>query len=167
MTLVFLCACSQNQTEGNGEQDPADDTEDRSEMTGYITDKDDDNRILVTEAEGGEENYSAVWFSTDEKDVEIGDKVVVGHDRMDDSYPGQSYAVHLEVIEPEHPEEAELNNAEALHSILPADDIDVPVVTTIDYDNNADTWFIELMDGRQLLNDNVDAEVFEFEVEDE
>ncbi|WP_160141662.1 hypothetical protein [Salicibibacter halophilus] len=53
-----------------------------------------------------------------------------------------------------------------LREILPADELDVPVIKTLEHDEEAGKWTIEMADGVDLMVADMDAEVIEFEIDD-
>lgn len=179
LMAVFLLSCTsdpgseeENSQGSTNDDDTEDDTEAVEEITGHVMDKSNDEILVVdpeenTDAGGEGEHYSAVWFSNVEKDVSLGQKVTVGYDMIQESYPGQASPVNIETIETDSPEAADLNEAEAFRNVLPTEEIEVPVVTDISYDGESDLWSIELMDGQELLNEHQDNEVFDFEIDDE
>src|SRR5690554_3722353 len=111
--LAFLCilivlsltGCG---TASDGSNSSGDKSNDESEpgMIGYVVAKEGE-RILVVESEaqdfsstgGISEFYNAIMFSNVPKDIEIGEKVKVWFDIVAESYPGQSAATKIEVIQ--------------------------------------------------------------------
>ena len=80
-------------------------------------DVDSAGRILVvdpvaqdfSDTGGIEEFYNAIWFSNAPQEVEPGNKVEVWFDIVAESYPGQSEALDIKIIQEEVPEGADLS----------------------------------------------------------
>lgn len=134
-------------------------------ITGYVMAKSGE-RVLVLDpvakdfsSTGGiSEFYNAIWFSNAPSNIEIGDKVKVWYDFLEESYPGQSEAKHVEKIPSYKPEGANLNESQALYNALTSQDIKgIPVVTSIKYDNLARKWHIEIKD--MTSNEKLDITV--------
>jgi hypothetical protein len=143
--------------------------EDEPGITGYVMKK-ENGRILVISTEkmdfsstgGVDEFYDAIWFSKAPEEIEVGDKVKVWYDIVLESYPGQSEAIDLEVVEAIKPEGAKLTDSEALQAALFSqsfDDDTLLVVKEIEYDAEADSWNVKLKD---LWNDKI----YDVEIED-
>lgn len=128
-------------------------------MTGYVMDREGE-RILVVDDEaqdfsstgGVSEFYNAIWFSKAPSEIKEGDFVKVWFDMVAESYPGQSEAIKVEVVEQEKPKGANLTKSEALHKLLTSDEFkkDLYGVSSIEYNEKEDTWNIAL---KNLLDD--------------
>lgn len=124
-------------------------------MTGYVM-KTEGGRILVVDpvaqdfsSTGGiDEFYNAIWFSNVPDSISEGDKVNVWFDVVAESYPGQSEALAVEVLPSPRLDRANLNESEALHKALAAQEPDtaVAVVKSIKYEEEIGIWIIELQD---------------------
>ncbi|WNF36862.1 DUF3221 domain-containing protein [Bacillaceae bacterium IKA-2] len=136
-------------------------------MIGKVTDR-NESRILVVatvindySSNGGvAEHYNAIWFSNIPESIQLGDEVKVWYDLVMESYPGQSEAKYVEVVQSLQPEGAALTESEALNEALKSLEPNMATaVRTIEYDNNANIWQVKL---KNIMDD----EEFEIEVED-
>lgn len=123
-------------------------------IVGYVMERDGD-RILVINPEpqdfsgtgGVSEYYDAIWFENAPNDINMGEKVKVWYDIVRDSYPGQSEAMHIEVIPSQKPEGANLTESEALYRALTSQEIhsdSILAVKSIEYDSKTKKWEIKL-----------------------
>jgi len=132
---------------------------DSQSMTGYVMDKEGE-RILIVDDDtqdfsstgGVKEFYNAIWFSEAPSEIREGDFVEVWFDMGAESFPGQSQAIKVEVVEQEKPKGADLTKSEALHKLLTSDEFkkDLYGVSSIKYNEKEDTWNIAL---KNLLDD--------------
>lgn len=132
---------------------------DSQSMTGYVMDKEGE-RILIVDDDtqdfsstgGVKEFYNAIWFSEAPSEIREGDFVEVWFDMVAESFPGQSQAIKVEVVEQEKPKGADLTKSEALHKLLTSDEFkkDLYGVSSIKYNEKEDTWNIAL---KNLLDD--------------
>ena len=131
-------------------------------MIGYVMDT-DNGRILVVDpvtqdfsSTGGiNEFYNAIWFTNVPDEVKAGDEVEVWFDVVQTSYPAQSEAEHIEIIQSTKPSGADLNQSEALNRALSSDEIDTDwptVVKAIDYNNQDDIWEIQVREAMSQEN---------------
>lgn len=141
-----------------------------SSMVGYVMDVDSAGRILVvdpvaqdfSDTGGIEEFYNAIWFSNAPQEVEPGNKVEVWFDIVAESYPGQSEALDIKIIQEEVPEGADLSPDQALNRLLTQEEVNrLVVVKSIRYQKEQDQWMILL---KEILFE--DSEVLEYTVED-
>ncbi|QQK79009.1 hypothetical protein HUG20_03235 [Salicibibacter cibi] len=169
LSLGVISACGdqeEEQEQKQGESNAA------SEITGYVVDENDDE-VLVVDTEpsstaGDGEHYDAMWLAHFSEDVELGEKVNAGYGDAIEPYPGEtSDVVYIEVLEEERPEEANLTKTEALREILPVEELDVPAIKTLEFDDESNQWTIEMADGVELMGADMDAEVIDFEIDDE
>ena len=176
MKQVFLLALSLGMLFGCGLQESDSEQEQggsnaASEVSGYVVEEEDE-RILVVDTESnstasGGEHYDAIWLSGFSEDVDLGEEVNAGYGDAMEPYPGETSDVaYIEVKDEERPEGAELSEAEVLREILPVDELDVPVIKTLEHDEEAGKWTIEMADGVELIGADMDAEVIEFEIKD-
>lgn len=123
-------------------------------IIGYVMKTDSADRILVIDSNpqdfsstgGVNEFYNAIWFSNVPKNITIGQKVKVWFDIVRESYPAQSDIEHIEVVPSPKPSGAALNESQALNKALTSPavkDLDL-LVKTIEYNNKAKRWTIEL-----------------------
>jgi hypothetical protein len=157
---VSLLGCSQNNESEKIKK--KENSNPGASMMGYVMKK-EEGRILITNPEaqdfsstgGVQEFYDAIWFSDVPIDIELGDKVRVWYDSIRESYPGQSEAKRVEVINNKKPEGANLTEQEALYMALTSLQIDIndiAVVKFIEYDNQADRWNIRM---KSVLGDKI------------
>ncbi len=150
IVLVFVLVFSVSVTGcdiGKVQQPP----EEPAGMEGYVTDI-EENRILVVSIEtedfsdrgGVEEFYNAIWFSNVSDGIKAGDFVKVWFDAVAESYPGQSKAIHVEVVQEQKPEGANLSKSEALNKALRSHKKGGYAVRSILYDQETDKWNIRL-----------------------
>ncbi|QKS72644.1 DUF3221 domain-containing protein [Paenalkalicoccus suaedae] len=122
--------------------------------SGYITAQDGDRLLFVSsEAQdfsdtgGIEEFYSAIWFTPDDQDVQVGDFIHVSFSVVETSYPGQGTLDQLEVVPRDQPEGANLTEAEAIRSALSElsdDDHWFYAVAETSFDPQSASWSITL-----------------------
>ncbi|QQK74892.1 DUF3221 domain-containing protein [Salicibibacter cibarius] len=169
LSLGMLSGCGLQ--ESNSEQEQGESNA-ASEISGYVVDENDEE-VLVVDTEASStandgEHYDAVWLSDFSEDVELGEKVNAEYGDAMEPYPGETSDVaYIEVIEEERPEDADLTDAEVLREILPVDELDVPVIKTLEHDAEANQWTIEMADGVELMGGDMDAETIDFEIDDE
>ncbi|MCZ0702806.1 hypothetical protein J2T56_002583 [Natronobacillus azotifigens] len=139
-------------------------------ITGYVTDI-TDTRMLVTSSEaqdlsdngGVNEFYQMIWFSNAPDTVELGDKVSVWYDSLQESYPAQSSVKKYEIIDATAPSGATYSKTDALKKALdqqsnhPSQDF---AVRSIDFIEHTATWLVE-------LKDIWSEEVFSHEIQEE
>ena len=117
-------------------------------------------RILVVSTQakdfsstgGVSEFYDAISFSNAPEGIKVGDKVNVWYDFVAQSYPGQSSALYVQVINAEKPEGAVLAESEALAKAFASNELesqetefgDVYAVKVITYDSQAGSWDVQL-----------------------
>ncbi|KUO48733.1 MAG: hypothetical protein APF76_01975 [Desulfitibacter sp. BRH_c19] len=146
--LIMLFAVSVMGCNQTVDEDPSKD--DEPGIIGYVMNRENE-RILVIDPEaqdfsptgGVSEYYDAIWFSNVPQDIELGEKVKVWFDIVEDSYPAQSDAIQIEVIPSQRPAEADLTEADALYEALTSElshNDGLIVVKNIEYDNETDTW---------------------------
>jgi hypothetical protein len=133
-------------------------------MEGYVV-KEEDGRILVVDplpkdfsSSGGvKEFYDAIWFSDAPPDVQIGHKVRVWFDMVEESYPGQSRAIKVLILTDNNPRHSDLSEAEAIREVLQAHQSErVPVVKKAEYDEKSDTWNVLIRQEDTDLNVKVE-----------
>ncbi|MFC7677928.1 YobA family protein [Paenibacillus sp. GCM10028914] len=135
-------------------------------MEGYVVDQ-QDGEILVVDsvpknysASGGKpEFYNAIWFSYGQKNVAVGQKVQVWFNLVKQSYPGQSTAEKLRVVPAPKPDQANIDEAEAIRQALaePAEDNPaVPVIKAVKYDEASDKWMVSIKRGDEVTDIQID-----------
>lgn len=140
------------------------------DISGFVMD-DGVHEILVVSTEpvdfsqtgGTEEFYDAVWVSRVTEVTEIGDYVEVWFDGgVLTSYPAQAAMEELEIVEPDQPQGADLNESEALRIALTQEEFeeDILTVRSMSYDDSMDVWTV-------LLRNTNSYEDATIEVEDE
>ncbi len=158
---VFPSGCSTGDV-----QQPPDGT---AGIEGYVTAV-EGGRILVVSSEaqdfsstgGVDEFYNAIWFSNAPDSIKAGDFVKVWFDAVAESYPGQSEAIHVEVVQGQKPEGASLSQSEALNKALRIHDQGVYAVLSISYNQETDKWNIRLKDVMVM-----DEKEYDIDIEDE
>ncbi|NDL67568.1 DUF3221 domain-containing protein [Anaerotalea alkaliphila] len=117
-------------------------------LTGHLMAR-EGGRILVIDTQaqdfsstGGVDSfYNAIWFSNAPEDIPLGETVSVWFDAVAESYPGQSEAIHVEVVPSEKPPGADLTQAQALNLALTGPEyIQTSAVTSIAYEAETDLW---------------------------
>lgn len=167
ISILLLLGCNRSNLNVGNEKLKTPSTE--AGIIGYVI-KIENERILVVSQEvkdfsstgGVKEYYDAIWFSKTPKGINIGDKVKVWYNEVLQSYPGQSEAVHLEVVSSQNPTGANITESEALLKALTSQEIDtnmITVVKSIQYDNQTDKWDI-------TLKDTIGDKLYTIEVED-
>lgn len=103
---------------------------------GYIVKKKDKNILVVNDA---------IWFSNAPADVQVGQKVQVWYDFVAESYPGQSSAKKVVILESNKPDNANLTEADAIRKALDqvAEHV-IPLIKSINYNEKADEWNIQI-----------------------
>jgi hypothetical protein len=144
--LLTLIGCSMLD---NINTDHSNTTGDKPGMVGYVVDR-ENSRILVVDpvpqdfsSTGGlSEFYHAIWFSNVSEEIEIGEQVKVWFDMVAESYPGQSEAIKISIIEGEKPEKADLTEAEAIRRALTSEwkTRGISVIKSATFDPETDVW---------------------------
>lgn len=93
------------------QENPTQDVQGSSEMTGWIIAMEDERVLVVTGSQADiqgvtnetilDSGLPAIWFrvTMDQRNkLQVGQEVKVTHDAVNESYPGQSTAVTIEVI---------------------------------------------------------------------
>ncbi|MBA2173767.1 DUF3221 domain-containing protein [Halobacillus locisalis] len=115
-----------------------------SELTGYVTDLKEDDKMLVDHT----------WFSNRPESVEVGDRVHLLYTSVAESFPAQSHAKEPEILKDVKPDGAELHASEAIKQSLSTVDSSEPLnVLHADYDQESDEWTIELEIGMETTEE--------------
>lgn len=123
-------------------------------ITGYVMDKEGD-RMLVASYEaqdlsddgGVSQFYQLIWFSNAPETIEIGDKVSIWYNDLNESYPAQSSVKDYKIIESTKPNDANLTEIQALKRALAKQKnhpSQVFAVQSITFDQDEANWLIEL-----------------------
>ncbi|MDQ0352139.1 hypothetical protein J2R98_001973 [Alkalibacillus filiformis] len=144
--------------EEQDEQEPI--TDEEPSIEGYVVEIDND-RILVTDSEKNENDQNpAVWYSSVDEDVELGQKIKAWHTEQNDSYPAQAVPDELLIVEEESYEGADMTEYEAIARAINSnsDTLNVPIVSRVHFDSGEGMWNINLRDvhDRQLVRVTVD-----------
>jgi len=116
-------------------------------MEGIVV-REEGGRILVVDPKprnvglsGGEAYYDAAWFSGAPRRTKVGHRVQVWFEVMAASYPGQATAKKVRILRDETPRGADRSEAEAIREALRSvDGGGLPIVTSAEYDPEADAW---------------------------
>lgn len=137
-------------------------------IIGYVVKKEGRQILVVnpvpqdfSSTGGVKEFYDAIWFSHSPRNVQIGQKVKVWFDFVATSYPGQSSAKRVLVLPSPKPDGANLSQAEAIRYALKTEGINnksVPVIKTVNYNEQIDVWNIHIKQGEDELNIQVEDE---------
>ena len=117
----------------------------KPEIEGYVMAIDDD-QFLVTSmiGEGDSASKRAIWFSAKPADLEIGQKVKVWTNALDQSYPSKAIAEKCEIVENGKSAKA---ISEALKMTEFGDAQSIPFVSNIQFIVKEQTWKIKLESG--------------------
>ncbi|MFE8696434.1 YobA family protein [Cytobacillus sp. FJAT-53684] len=141
---------------GCNKENTSDQVVEEPHLSGYVTNK-DENRILVvspiaqdfSENGGVKEYYDAAWVGNVTIDVEIGGRVEVWFDGgVNESYPKQGSARKISVIPSESPNNAKMNESEAIKKAIEqfqlVDDQAFIKVKHVNYNKETSTWEIQI-----------------------
>lgn len=130
-------------------------------IEGYVVKK-EGNRILVVDSVpkdfsstgGVQEFYNAIWFSNAPAEAVLGQRVQVWFDVVAESYPGQSEVKQIKILSSKQPNNADLNEAEAIGKALIAKVINenkIPIIKSAEYHVDKDMWNIEIKQGEESV----------------
>lgn len=121
-------------------------------IEGYVVDIEDGRFLVVSpvpkdfSSMGGiKEFYDAIWFSNTPIDIQMDQKVQVWFDAVATSYPGQSGAQKVSILQSNKPNNANLTEAEAIKKALEIEGNNgYPVIKAVYYDEISDVWAITI-----------------------
>lgn len=130
-----------------------------SNVEGFIVDKDEGKILVVSNnpnnpdsSKHRAEDYPAVWISTNEKKYELGQKVKAYYDSIEESYPGQTTSHRIKILKSTKPSNADLSVQEVIQVLLNEnDDLQIPVIKELTYQDNEDHWEITVMNNDEEL----------------
>lgn len=143
--LFFLVGC---QLSNEGNRDTSGDTYtslQHEPFTGFVMDV-SDSSALVSSPNG------LTFFSNITSDVQVGDRLIISHGEVRESFPAQADGKSSEVVSPPKPDSATYSEKEAIQEALrkahelPAGDehLDYRYVTFTDYVAEEDVWEITI-----------------------
>lgn len=145
------------------------DVNEKHGIIGYVVSK-ENGRILVVDpnpqdfsSTGGNSNFhNAIAFSNVPETIEVGQKVRVWFDEVAESYPGQSKAKRIAIVENKKPESAHLTEAQAIQSALNLvefEAIGITAVLAANYNETQDVWNVELKKGESNFEIQIKDEI--------
>ncbi|MCA0970956.1 hypothetical protein LCM20_10170 [Halobacillus litoralis] len=110
-------------------------------VTGYVTSISQDGEALV----------DMTWFGNMPEGMKVGDRVEVAYNMVQESFPGQSYALEAEILPDEKPEAADLTTSEAIRQGIEKVDRqgDPLSVKKVKYDESKDQWTVLFRKGHE------------------
>lgn len=140
-------------------------------IEGYVVDIEGGRFLVVSpvpkdfSSTGGvKEFYDAMWFSNVPKKIQIGQKVQVWFDEVATSYPGQSRAKDVSILQSNKPNNANLTEAEAIKKAIEIEENNgFPVIKAVYYDEKSDIWTITI----KMFNFNKEEHEINVQVDDQ
>jgi len=126
------------------------------DITGYVVEKSNDNILVVSETSedlrengGVAEFYEMIWFSNSSNEINLGDKVDIWYNSVNQSYPAKATIKTFNIHEPDQPDDALLTESEVLEQVLSNLDIQPDqlfAIQSIQFNKSKQIWLINLME---------------------
>lgn len=94
-------------------------------ITGYVVEKSNNNILVVSETSedlsengGVPEFYEMIWFSNVADEINLGDKIDIWYNSVDQSYPAKSTIKRFNIHKSNQPDGALLTESEVLKQVL-------------------------------------------------